>query len=296
MRPQRSEEEVLLDAAAEAGWHKLAETPLEERRAAYQREQRELRARQEAEQEQEQQRGWEAFWQSLDARIRDSIGAQSEEQREALAQALDEMRDEVRTFVERAVERAVGAFEQKLADLEARLRSTASPLPQVKAWEPDTAAKRGELFTHKAATWQARRDTGQPPGGTHWVCVSRAGQDGTDGKSFTVRGTYQAGETYKILDVVIRNGGSFVALCDDPGPCPNDNWQMIAMPGKRGPQGERGAQGPRGLPAGQPTITDWSVDLDGDGYVVRPVLSNGEIGAALDLRPFFERYDAEVRA
>lgn len=69
------------------------------------------------------------------------------------------------------------------------------------------------------------------------------GRDGTDGRSFTVRGTYGEGETYDMLSVVALGGSSFVALRDDPGPCPGDGWQLLSPRGKAGPPGPKGDRG-----------------------------------------------------
>ena len=44
------------------------------------------------------------------------------------------------------------------------------------------------------------------------------------------------------------NGGSFVALIDEPGACPGEGWQLWAKQGKAGQKGDRGAVGPRGEP------------------------------------------------
>ena len=55
-------------------------------------------------------------------------------------------------------------------------------------------------------------------------------------------------ETYKALDIVALNGGSFIAKKDNPGPCPGAGWQLIASQGKRGDKGERGLQGIPGVP------------------------------------------------
>ena len=64
-----------------------------------------------------------------------------------------------------------------------------------------------------------------------------------------MRGTFDQCASYRRLDVVARNGGSFIALKDAPGPCPGPGWQLIASQGKRGAageKGERGAPGPKG--------------------------------------------------
>jgi hypothetical protein len=69
------------------------------------------------------------------------------------------------------------------------------------------------------------------------VCLAAAGRDG---ESITVRGTFDETADYRRLDVVARNGGSFIALKDAPGPCPGSGWQLLASPGKRGVAGAKG--------------------------------------------------------
>ena len=99
--------------------------------------------------------------------------------------------------------------------------------------------------------------------------------------SIRVRGTYQSGTKYVRGDLVAVDGGSFVARCDAPGKCPGADWQLAAKQGQRGiagPQGERG-------PAGK-TITGWIVDRG--KYIVTPRMSDGTLGAPLELRELFE--------
>jgi hypothetical protein len=56
-------------------------------------------------------------------------------------------------------------------------------------------------------------------------------------------------------------------------------------PGPRGPQGERGEPGPPGVGLASIEFEDWSVVF---------TLSDGMV-TVCDLRPLFERYDAERR-
>jgi hypothetical protein len=112
-----------------------------------------------------------------------------------------------------------------------------------------------------------------------------------------VRGTFDEAADYRRLDVVARNGGSFVALKDAPGPCPGSGWQLLASQGKRGVAGERGDRGERG-PKGDPgssgaTIRDWKIDRA--RYVATPVMSDGREGPALELRGLFEQFLLETR-
>ena len=115
-------------------------------------------------------------------------------------------------------------------------------LRQVEPWQ-DRVHYRGECVTHNGSTWQAKSDTGKSPGPDDWVCIARAGGIG---RSFTVRGTYDAADSYDALDVVACNGGSFVAVKDNAGPCPGHDWQLFASPGKRGAAGHPGQKGERG--------------------------------------------------
>jgi hypothetical protein len=118
-------------------------------------------------------------------------------------------------------------------------------LVMVKFWVPETVYYAGDVVAHDGGTFQAKRDTGQPPSHIDWLCLATADRDG---KSIAVRGTFDHSASYRRLDVVALNGGSFVALKDAPGPCPGPGWQLIASQGKRGVAGEKGERppGPRG--------------------------------------------------
>src|SRR5262245_20942331 len=94
-------------------------------------------------------------------------------------------------------------------------------LPLVKLWKPETVYYEG----------QAQRDTGQAPLHSDWICLAAPGRDG---RSVTVRGTFDEAADYQRLDIVAFNGGSFIALKDAPGSCPGPGWQLFASPGKRG--------------------------------------------------------------
>jgi hypothetical protein len=158
-------------------------------------------------------------------------------------------------------------------------------LPIVKAWE-DRVYYEGEVATVGGATYQALRDTGRSPPHDDWQCIAAAGVNGRDGASFTIRGTHAAGDDYAAFDVVALNGASFVAKRDNPGPCPGDGWQMLAMQGKRGNPGERGPQGPRGErgEAGSPVV---AFEVDESGVVV---LTNGDgTTAEADLYPLLTK-------
>ena len=162
-------------------------------------------------------------------------------------------------------------------------------LPLVKLWVPETVYYAGDVVAYDGGTFQAKRDTGQPPSHADWICVATAGRDG---ESIAVRGTFDETSDYRRLDVVAFNGGSFVARKDAPGPCPGSGWQLLASQGKRGVAGARGERGERG-PKGDPglsgvTICDWKIDRA--RYVATPVMSDGREGPPLELRGLFEQF------
>ena len=167
-------------------------------------------------------------------------------------------------------------------------------LPLVKLWVPETVHYEGDVVAYDGGTFQAKRDTGQPPSHADWICLAVAGRDG---ESITVRGTFDETAEYRRLDVVARNGGSFVALKDAPGPCPGSGWQLLASQGKRGVAGERGERGPPGqrgdAGASSATICDWKIDRA--RYLAMPVMSDGRDGPQLELHGLFEQFFSEVQ-
>jgi hypothetical protein len=51
-----------------------------------------------------------------------------------------------------------------------------------------------------------------------------------------VRGTYAEAESYRQHDIAARNGNSYIARRDEPGPLPGPGWQqlsMVARPARR---------------------------------------------------------------
>ena len=119
----------------------------------------------------------------------------------------------------------------------------------------------------------------------------RDGRDGRDAISPTVRGTWRADATYKALDVVALNRGSFIAKYDNPGTCPGDGWQLLvsAVKGERGLRGDRGPSGPPGPPI---AIASWVIDRT--SFIATPVMTDGSEGPPLELRGLFEQYQIET--
>jgi len=95
-----------------------------------------------------------------------------------------------------------------------------------------------------------------------------------------IRGTHDPKAEYFANDLVAKDGASFVAKRNNPGPLPGDGWQLLARQGQRGVAGERG---PPGRDA--PRITGWVVDRG--AFTVAPKLSDGSTGPVLELRELF---------
>src|SRR5262245_51359984 len=163
-------------------------------------------------------------------------------------------------------------------------------LPLVRLWKPETVYYEGDVVAYDGGTFQAKRDTGQPPSHADWICLATAGRDG---KTIAVRGTFDESVSYRRLDVATLNGGSFIALKDAPGPCPGSGWQLLASQGKRGVAGARGERGAKGDPGlSGVTICDWKIDRA--RYVATPLMSDGSEGPPLELRGLFEQFLADA--
>jgi hypothetical protein len=196
------------------------------------------------------------------------------------------------------LERRTRGFELKLAELSGALdilRGAQPPppaqFPSVKAFTADTIYHEGDIVAFAGGCYQATKDTARAPGAKDWVCLARSGN------SLTPRGAYDDHADYRCLDVIMVNGSSFVALKDAPGPCPGDDWQLLASRGSRGDRGLKGEQGligPRGeRGAAAPTIRDWK--LDRERYVASPVMSDGSEGPPLELLGLFQQFFADMQ-
>src|SRR5215831_7913464 len=210
-------------------------------------------------------------------------------------QVFAQERQSARKEFKAADEEMQRAFEAKLAALEGRVKAVPGKLPVSKIWRPESVTCEGEVVSYDGSLYQARKDTAQLPDGADWICVARAGRDGCDGRTPNIYGTFNAHETYARFDVVECDGASFIAIRDNPGGCPpgpEDGWQLLSKPGRRGPpgdigpRGEKGNKGERGEAA--PTIVSWAVDRV--HYRAVPTMSDGKAGALLDLRGLFEQF------
>ena len=229
----------------------------------------------------------EPDWSGWEKWLRGHLDIEREVMIEAFGEALGITCQELRD--------RISALELKLAELTGAidiLRGLQPPPPAkfqtIRAWSPDTIYHEGAIVAFAGGTWQAQRDTARVPGAQDWVCLARSGN------SLTPRGTFDESVSYRRLDVVALNGGSFIALKDAPGLCPGPGWQLIASQGKRGAAGEKGERGPRGdAGASGATIVGWKIDRE--RYVATPVMSDGSEGPPLELSGLFERFFSEVR-
>jgi Collagen triple helix repeat (20 copies) len=169
-------------------------------------------------------------------------------------------------------------------------------LTTAKQWQSGTVFYEREVVMHNGGTWQALRDTGQSPPHADWLCLAAPGRDA---RSPIPRGTFDADARYQALDIVILNGGSFIARHDGPGVCPGEGWQMLTRQGQRGVAGEKGERGPKGdqgapgAPGATLTIRSWKIDRE--HYTATPVMSDGSTGPPLELRALFKQYQDETR-
>lgn len=158
-------------------------------------------------------------------------------------------------------------------------------LPVISEWQ-DRVYHESDVVTLDGSTYQAQRDTGKAPPHEDWRCIARAGNDGVDGRSLNFRSTWSADETYAALDVATLDGGSFVALRDDPGPCPGDGWRLFVQRGKAGRPGEKGDKGDRGT-RGEPGPAVVGIEMDDEGVVI---LTNADGSTATgDFYPVLSR-------
>jgi hypothetical protein len=250
----------------------------------------------EAEVRKERQPDWSAFWETLDQRIA-AIHARdifTETQRDVLVTTVNDACDAMRGEISKAIEEARRTVDARFETLERRVRAP-SALPPVKVWRQGMVTYEGELASFSGQLYQAKMDTGLQPGDPEaWTCVARAGRDAAQ---VTPRGEWSASLSYGSLNLVTYRDCSYVSIRDYPAR-PGDaesGWQMVAAKGAKGepgPRGPRGGRGDRGAAEAPVTICGWTVNVD--EYKAIPTLSNGQVGAILDLRPLFAQFGHET--
>jgi len=150
------------------------------------------------------------------------------------------------SLIWQSVRAALGLGQRAIEEVRALKAAPPPParFPLVRAWE-DRVHYEGAVVACGGATWQATRDTGREPPHEDWVLLAAPG---AAGRGFSVKGTFAKSGAYRALDVVACDGASFIALVDDPGPCPGEGWQLMSSRGRAGKPGERGPAGQAGPP------------------------------------------------
>lgn len=147
-----------------------------------------------------------------------------------------------------------------------------------------------ELIFLDGSTFAAVRDTAARPdaedGTGDWAPVALAGRDGRTGRAL---GLYDPHGEYFLLDRVAFDGSEWIAMRDDPGPLPGEDWMLGAKAGSKGKPGDKGSKGDKGE-RGEPGIGVEDVRVEDWAFVLE--LSNGRT-ISFDLRAMFERYDQE---
>jgi len=93
------------------------------------------------------------------------------------------------------------------------------------------------------------------------------GSPGTAAREWRHRRGHNPSQTYELHDVVTHDGGSWLALYDDPGVLPGPGWAQLTVRGQRGKPGDKGDRGLTG-PEGR-GIADVSITEAGDALVIR---------------------------
>jgi len=155
-------------------------------------------------------------------------------------------------------------------------------LPIAKQWKAGVHYA-GDVVRHNGSTFQALADTAEVPPSDSW---GELASQGADGRGFTLRGTYKADETYSLNDVVVVDRGSFGAKRDNPGPCPGEDWQLLAGAGGRGKEGPPGPRGPKGDTVNAPKIVKGVADAETMSLSL--VFSDGQ-SVSVDLTPIAEQ-------
>lgn len=138
--------------------------------------------------------------------------------------------------------------------------------------------------------------------------------------SFNFRGVFGTKASYNHMDVVVCESSSFVALKDNPGPCPGTGWQMIACGGRRGDRGERGPTGPAAAPlkwigsslnfrnggvALELRMSDGgktelplfaNITVDASDFTLRFIGADNSSVLKVSLAPLFKKFQEETRA
>jgi Collagen triple helix repeat (20 copies) len=91
------------------------------------------------------------------------------------------------------------------------------------------------------------------------------GPAGQNARQWCHRRNYDVAQVYDDGDVVAHDGGSWLALHDEPGPLPGAGWAQLTVRGQRGKPGDKGERGPAGPPGRG--IVDVAIAANGEELV-----------------------------
>jgi len=199
-----------------------------------------------------------------------------------LAVALGGELGDMAARIERDLKLALAVEVERLradrAEFELRIeRAVAEKLASLQDGPPGPPGERGERGEPGEAI------TGPPGEPGIQGLPGPPGEPGGEGRSFTIRGTWNPSSEYRALDVVMLNGASFAARVDGPGPCPGEGWQMLAAQGGYGKPGKPGERGERGPPGPTPT----ALEVDPEGMLTLRFGDGTALGC--DLYPLLSR-------
>ena len=130
----------------------------------------------------------------------------------------------------------------------------AGKLSIVKEWTRETVFYEGAVVIYDGGSYQALRDTGEPPdNAAHWQCLAAPGRDA---KPICHRGTFKEMWSTRRSTWSRSTADRFSRCMTSPVACPGPGWQLLSAPGKRGvaAKGRRAIEVPLALP-GRPERT-----------------------------------------
>ena len=99
-------------------------------------------------------------------------------------------------------------------------------IAEVREWEPETVAWPGQLWLHRNALYQVSAEDpvatapGDAPG---WRRIIAAPNE------FRMLGRWEPEAEYRTGNAVCRDRSLWIAVEDNPGPCPGDGWRLAAQ-------------------------------------------------------------------
>jgi len=221
---------------------------------------------------------WEAQYRDLAHRL-DGVPEQFSS---AIAKAVEDHQDQTQAEQDQAIRTGVCAYVDSIRTDLTGPRGPEGLMGRAVHWTSGTLYQEGALVVRRGGIYQAKRPTDEEPGpdSRDWICITN-GFDrfhvdadgwtltyvvtdtiGTEHRSVyevphpNPRKTWDPAETYSYYDLVIWDGGSWLATKANPKgePGKSGDWTVLAMRGPRGPKGERGDMGRMG-PEGPMTPT-----------------------------------------